>query len=385
MAKTLDDLALRELLGVDEAAPARPATPYTARARYLSSLDGFNIKQPAIPAHVFRAERDRALDPATPTGLVPLDLSGALQLEGPATTPLILARYARIRAGETLETRFTASTELYYAIRGAGTSRFGDGEAIAWAAGDAFALPGGDRGAARRHGRRGAVGRDQRAGAGVRALRAAGAGGGADPPRPTTRPRTSAGASSASTWTRGAPAMPGKSVNLGHVDLERQRTTTPTFTLAMNSLLPGEAQRAHRHNAVAVLPGRGRHPLLLDDRRRARGLGAERGDDHPAHPAPLPPQRGRRPGPLPHRPGRRPLLPLPDDGLQLSLGVRPHNLTIFPGLGRQDCQDCRGLTPPSVGNQRVSLEEGSRTVSSRAGPVEMRQISQPISSSSQRT
>ena len=60
MAKTLDDLALRELLGVDEAAPARAATPYTARARYLSSLDGFNIKRPAIPAHVFRAERRTA-------------------------------------------------------------------------------------------------------------------------------------------------------------------------------------------------------------------------------------------------------------------------------------------------------------------------------------
>src|SRR5512145_1959648 len=141
MAKTLDDLALRELLGVDEAATPPAATPYTARARYLSSLDGFNVKQQAIPAHVFRAERDRALDPAAPTGLVPLDLSGGLQLDGPATTPLILARYARIRAGDTLETRFAASTELYYVIRGAGTRRLGDGgEAITWGAGDAFAL-----------------------------------------------------------------------------------------------------------------------------------------------------------------------------------------------------------------------------------------------------
>src|SRR5262249_42490469 len=50
---------------------------------------------------------------------------------------------------------------------------------------------------------------------------------------------------------RGA-SMPGKSVNLGNAALEEARTTTPTFTLAMNSLLPGEFQRAHRHNAVAV-------------------------------------------------------------------------------------------------------------------------------------
>ena len=39
---------------------------------------------------------------------------------------------------------------------------------------------------------------------------------------------------------------------LGNVALESSRTTTPSFTLALNSLLPGEAQRGHRHNAVAV-------------------------------------------------------------------------------------------------------------------------------------
>jgi len=251
MAKTLDDLALRELLGVDEAAPPRAATPYTARARYLSSLDGFNIKQPAIPAHVFRAERDRALDPAAPTGLVPLDLSGALQLDGPATTPLILARYARIRAGETLDTRFAASTELYYAIRGAGTSRFGDGEVIAWAAGEAFALPGGT--AVRHAATADAVLWVATNEPALAFERCAPPPPGAAPIRASHYPAADIRRSLLGVYLdpRGA-AMPGKSVNLGHVDLERQRTTTPTFTLAMNSLLPGEAQRAHRHNAVAV-------------------------------------------------------------------------------------------------------------------------------------
>src|SRR6266542_2775055 len=99
MAKTVDELALRELLGI-ETRPDRAETPYTANARYLSSLDGFDIKRPAIPAHVFLAERDRALAPQTPTGLLPLDLRASLQLDAPATTPLILARYARIRAGD---------------------------------------------------------------------------------------------------------------------------------------------------------------------------------------------------------------------------------------------------------------------------------------------
>src|SRR5262249_56913158 len=50
---------------------------------------------------------------------------------------------------------------------------------------------------------------------------------------------------------RGAQ-MSGKSVNFGNAALEGDRTTAPTLMLAMNSLLPGEAQRGHRHNAGAV-------------------------------------------------------------------------------------------------------------------------------------
>ena len=64
------------------AATPRASSPYTENARYLTSLDGFNIKHPAVPAHVFRAERDRALAPGAPTGLVPLDLSPILGKAG---------------------------------------------------------------------------------------------------------------------------------------------------------------------------------------------------------------------------------------------------------------------------------------------------------------
>ncbi len=250
MATTLDETALRELLGIDGTA-APPVTPYTAEARYLTSLDGFDVKQPAIPAHVFRAERDRAQAAGAPTGLVPLDLSAVLEVPGPATTPLILARYARIRAGETLETQFAASTELYYAMRGAGTTRFGAGETVAWGAGDVMVLPGGGlaRHAATADALLWAVTNEP-------AL----AFEGCRPPAPGAgriRPVHYPAAEirrrllAVHVDPRGA-AMPGKSVNFGSAALERQRTTTPTFTLALNSLLPGEAQRAHRHNAVAV-------------------------------------------------------------------------------------------------------------------------------------
>lgn len=250
MAKTLDELELRALLDPDHAAGG-PSSPYAANARYLTSLDGFNIKRAAIPAHSFRAERDRALDPAAPTGLVPLDLSATLGLAYPATTPLILSRYARIRAGETLSTAFRSSAEVYHVIRGTGTTTAADATPIAWRASDTFCLPGGA--AASHRATEDAVlwvttNEPQLQ---FEALR---------PPAPGTAPIQPALYPMAEIRRRllevyldprGA-AMPGKSVNLGNVALESSRTTTPSFTLALNSLLPGESQRGHRHNAVAV-------------------------------------------------------------------------------------------------------------------------------------
>ena len=253
MAKTLDELRLRALLDADSTAP-RASSAYTDNARYLTSLDGFNLKRPAIPAHVFRAERDRALAPGAPTGLVPLDLSATLGLDYPATTPFILSRYARIRAGQTLSTAFRASAELYHVIRGAGTTTAegaGDGGPMAWRAADTFCLPGG--GASHHAAVEDTVlwittNEPQ--------LRFEGF----QPPAPGMAPIRPALYPMAEVRRRllgvyqdpRAAAMAGKAIHLGNVALESSRTTTPSFTLALNSLLPGEAQRGHRHNAVAV-------------------------------------------------------------------------------------------------------------------------------------
>jgi gentisate 1,2-dioxygenase len=253
MVKTLDETALRRLLGV-EGEPKGTSSAHAASARYLSSLDGFNIKRTPIPAHVFLPERDRAIAAGTSTGLIPLDLSRLLEQPGPATTPLILARYAKIRAGERLETAFRASTELYYVIQGTGTTAFGlDGrESIAWAAGDAFALPGGATVSHRADGYDALlwVATNEPALAFERCQPPAA---GDAPIAAVHYPAAEIRRQLLSVYLdpRGRK-MPGKSVNLGNAALEAARTTTPTFTLAMNSLLPGESQRAHRHNAVAV-------------------------------------------------------------------------------------------------------------------------------------
>ncbi len=250
MAKTLDQLELRALLAADSAGPRAPSL-YADNARYLTSLDGFNIKRPAIPAHLFRAERDQVLAPGAPTGLVPLDLSATLGLGYPATTPFILSRYGRIRAGDTLSTAFRASTELYHVIRGSGTTRTGDGGSLVWQEADTFCLPGG--GAARHAAVEDTVlwittNEPQLEFEGLQPPAP-----GAGPIQPALYPMAEIRRRLLGVYLdpRGA-AMPGKSINLGNVALESSRTTTPSFTLALNSLLPGEAQRGHRHNAVAV-------------------------------------------------------------------------------------------------------------------------------------
>jgi gentisate 1,2-dioxygenase len=223
---------------------------HATQARYFSSADGFNIKHPRVPAHVFTAERERAFAPATSTGLIALDLSAPLGIDFPVTTPLILARYARIRAGESLTTRFAASGEIYYAIQGAGESRFGD-ETLPWEAGDVFCLPGGG---ATMHAAHAdsvlwvvtnepelAFEHTRPPAAGQAPILAA------HYPGEEIRRQLD--------WVHSLPpekTMTGKAVTLVNAALEKQRTCLPSFTLAMNSLAPGETQRPHRHNAVAV-------------------------------------------------------------------------------------------------------------------------------------
>ena len=245
----------------------RVETPYTQRARYYSSLDGFNIQKPKIPAHIFRAERDRAFDPATPTGLIACDLSRELEIGFPATAPLALARYARIRAGERLTTRFAASGALYYVITGAGESTQG-GDVIAWDEGDAFCLPGGAETA---HVAAGdsllyvvtnepmlAFERLQPPAAGRAPIEAA------------HFPADEIGRQLDAIHRLAMTAeMPGKSISFGTAGLEAEHVALPSFTFSMNSLSPGEMQRAHQHNAVAVtliVQGEGCYSLIAGRR-----------------------------------------------------------------------------------------------------------------------
>ncbi len=231
--------------------PRQPGSPAEARGRFFNTGNAFNVKLPPVPDHIFTAEPLRALDPSTPTGLIACDLSEALACDFPATSPLVLARYARIRAGETLATDFAASGVICYVIAGQGTTA-GAGASLVWQKGDLFILPGG---------------------------------------QPFTH---AAGAEDAVLWVvtnepqlafeKLRPPAPGAApteiVHFRADEIERQieliyqigrdegiagsalifssegqeatRNILPTLTLAMNSLPGGVTQRPHRHNAVAV-------------------------------------------------------------------------------------------------------------------------------------
>lgn len=108
---------------------------------YTRAANPVGRQTPLVPVEVFPA----ALHRDAPTGVVPLDLSGPLGIDGyPATSPALLASFATVRAGEELVTEPRATSELYVVMAGAGTTTV-DGRELPWRQGDVFVLPSGCR------------------------------------------------------------------------------------------------------------------------------------------------------------------------------------------------------------------------------------------------
>jgi gentisate 1,2-dioxygenase len=247
----LDEMRPRSIAEMPAQRAADPGTAAEARGRFFNTGNGFNVRLPPVPDRIFTAEPEAALDPATPTGLISCDISAELACTFPATTPLVLAHYARIRAGETLTTDFVASGVIAYVIAGRGRTACA-GEDVVWTAGDLFILPGGEP-AAHTAGDADAVlwivtNEPQLA---FERLRAPAAG------QAPTRV----------VHYRGAEIFRqiellyeiGRNEDIAGSALifsaEQQEATCnilPTLTVAMNSLPGGAVQRPHRHNSVAV-------------------------------------------------------------------------------------------------------------------------------------
>jgi len=230
---------------------AAAETVYTRRARYFDSENAFNIVYPDVPPASFIAERDAALDPATGTALIRCDQSAAMGLPFPATSPVVLAAYARVRAGESLRVDPRASVVLAYVIEGAGRMLQGS-DVIAWSSGDVFSLPGGrsielssadtdsviwlvtnePQLAFERFGPPGAT----------EAL-----------VEPVHFPAATIAEELERTRARLAGRrVAGLAVVFASERLVERRNISPSLTLAMNQLEPHGMQAPHRHNSVAV-------------------------------------------------------------------------------------------------------------------------------------
>ena len=228
-----------------------PATAAQARALYFNTGNAFNQKQTEVPDQSFIDEPARALHPDTPTGLIACDRSKELGTAYPATTPLVLVRYGRIRAGESLRTDFVASGVVVYVIVGSGTTTCGK-EEISWQPGDVFVLPGN---VSHLH--------SARAGDAVlwivtnepqlafEHLR-----GPADGDAPTELVHFPAREIERQVELiykvgRGND-IAGSALIFSSTRQEASRSVLPTLMVAMNSLPPGGSQRSHRHNSMAV-------------------------------------------------------------------------------------------------------------------------------------
>ena len=239
-------------------------TPYTGRARYFSDDNGFDFRWPPVPVRQFLAERDRAFDPATPTGMIALDSSDALGTPFPATTPALLLRYLKIRAGEELRADLNASGEIYYVISGNGESRNGS-DNISWGKGDMFLFGGGRESVHR------AVGGDCLLYLGTDEPLLAYSGLRSPSPGHAKVDTTHWPASEIERrleieWQRPlTESSTGRFVLFGAEALAPSNNTLPFIIVGLNTVAAGGDQCAHRHNGVAVtlaLQGEGTHSII---------------------------------------------------------------------------------------------------------------------------
>ena len=221
------------------------------RARYVPVEKGFNIRRPALEPQAFVEQAALAFADETPTGFVALDLSATLGTACAATTPFMLARYARVRRGESLECQLAASGEIWAVLRGRG-ALMRDGQTTPWRDGDMLALPGG-------------ITSTWRAAEDSVLWLAT------DEPALAflgVRPETADRAPIEATHYRGedverelralydrpmAADTPGRALFMASARTERLGTCLPAMTLTLNAVRPGEAQRPHRHNAAALV------------------------------------------------------------------------------------------------------------------------------------
>lgn len=231
-----------------------PTTDAQSRARFFNSGNAFMVQLAPVPDMVFTDEPSKALDSATPTGLIECDISDQLKCDFSATSPFVLARYGRIKRGESLAVDFVASGTCYYVIQGSGTTSCEE-EQIAWSAGDVFVAPGG---VAQTHSASSDADKDavlwivtNEPLLSHEQVQAPASG---QAPTPLVHyPADEIQRQVELIYDVGCDEdTAGAGLIFSSDQQEASRNVMPTLTLAMNSLAAGATQRPHRHNSVAV-------------------------------------------------------------------------------------------------------------------------------------
>lgn len=251
-----------------DAHTGRHENPWDVRARYFNSGNAFALNLSQVPNVQFVAERDRAFAPDAATGFVEMDLSDALETPYPATTPLVMSRYARVNAGESLQVDVRASVQLLCVLTGRGTTKVGE-DTVQWQAGDVLALPG--AAAAEHHADETAVAwlvTDEPA---LAFLDLAPVDAGTTALQPVHYHAEDLRTELDRVYQHPeAENFPGFAVVLSQTGLEHTRNIHPTMTLALNSLPAGRSQRPHVHSAMALtlcLQGEGVYSLVDGERK----------------------------------------------------------------------------------------------------------------------
>lgn len=266
MTENLTTTALPDMADMPEQLPSNPTGEAQARARFFNSGNAFNIKLPPVPGGVFSDPPARALAPDAPTGLIACDQSAAMETPFPATTPLMLARYATISEGDTLAFDIIATGSIWYVISGRGTAECA-GETISFGPGDVFLLPGVP---ARIHA-------DEHVVAWLVSNEPQLAFDGDCPPDDARRPIAPVHYPAAEIARQiefiyahaHNERTSGIALIFSNDTQSAARNILPTLTLSLNTLPPGENQRPHRHNSAAitlVLNGENCHSMVGDEK-----------------------------------------------------------------------------------------------------------------------
>ena len=128
--------------------------PSLSQHEWQAGIQIFDYRQAANPIRPGLTEPipyrqwNPELHAAGPTAILPLDLSAELGCPGPATSPALAAHFLRLLAGDELRAAASATSSLFYVLRGSGQLQRPAAPdqstlELNWAAGDLFVLPAG--------------------------------------------------------------------------------------------------------------------------------------------------------------------------------------------------------------------------------------------------